>query len=421
MNKNIVLGVTGGIAAYKAVALCSLLSKQGYNVHVIMTESATKFVTPLTFQTITRNLVYTDTFDERDPKVVSHIDLADLADLVVLAPATANIIGKIAHGIADDMLSTVLLATTAPVVLAPAMNVHMYTHPAVQENLRKLKIWGYEVIEPNEGPLACGYVGKGRLAEPDQIYSWIEAYFNGERSDIRTPNPETLMDRLQINQIPQDLSGKTVLITAGPTQEPLDPVRFITNRSSGKMGYALAQVCLNRGAKVHLVTGPTYLTPPQGAEIHAVKTAEDMAEKVLALLPQVDWVIATAAVADYRPKIVHTQKIKKKDEVMKIELVKNPDVLKLVGENKQSHQTIIGFAAETEKVLENAWEKLERKNLDFIVVNDVSKPDIGFDQDKNEVVILDKNGNQYALAKMDKVHIANHIIDTVLRSQGDGK
>lgn len=418
MKKTIVLGVTGGIAAYKAVALSSLLTKQGYNVYVIMTESATKFVTPLTFQTITRNPVYIDTFDERDPKVVSHIHLADSADLFVLAPATANIIGKLANGIADDMLSTVLLATTAPVVLAPAMNVHMYTHPAVQENLNKLKAWGYEVIDPEEGPLACGYVGKGRLAEPDQIFAWIEAYFQGKMAHVKSPNPDILLN-LHREQGLKDLAEKTILITAGPTQEPLDPVRFITNRSSGKMGYALAQVCLDLGAKVLLVTGPTHLAPPEGAQVYPVKTAEEMAEIVLSLLPQADWVIATAAVADYRPKIVYKQKIKKKDEVLSIELVKNPDVLKLVGENKHSNQTIIGFAAETEKVFEYAWEKLKKKNLDFIVVNDVSKPDIGFDQDQNEVVILAKNGDKTFLSKMDKVQIAQQIIATVLRSQGE--
>lgn len=420
MSKNIVLGVSGGIAAYKAVILTSLLVKNGYQVWVVMTESATQFVTPLTFQTISRNPVYFDTFDERDPKVVTHIDLADKADLVIVAPATANILGKVANGIADDMLTTTLMATTAPVVFAPAMNIHMYAHPAVQENMKKLSSWGYQFIDAAEGALACGYIGKGRLEEPDVIFEWVEQYFNGLLPSVVSPNPDPdLATRKAGGLINQDLSGKTVLITAGPTQEAIDPVRYITNRSSGKMGYALAESTKKRGANVILVTGKTSIPLPLGIEVHNITTAEEMADVVLAQMDRADWIIGTAAVADYRPKIVHQQKMKKSSEQLTLELVKTSDVLKLVGERRRNDQVLVGFAAETEKLLEHAESKLLKKNLDYIVVNDVSKEGIGFDSDQNEIIILTKNGGQYEISQMSKDKIADQIINIVLKHQGD--
>lgn len=420
MSKNIVLGVSGGIAAYKAVILTSLLVKNGYQVWVVMTESATQFVTPLTFQTISRNPVYFDTFDERDPKVVTHIDLADKADLVIVAPATANILGKVANGIADDMLTTTLMATTAPVVFAPAMNIHMYAHPAVQENMKKLSSWGYQFIDAAEGALACGYIGKGRLEEPDVIFEWVEQYFNGLLPSVVSPNPDPdLATRKAGGLINQDLSGKTVLITAGPTQEAIDPVRYITNRSSGKMGYALAESTKKRGANVILVTGKTSIPLPLGIEVHNITTAEEMADVVLAQMDRADWIIGTAAVADYRPKIVHQQKMKKSSEQLTLELVKTSDVLKLVGERRRNDQVLVGFAAETEKLLEHAESKLLKKNLDYIVVNDVSKEGIGFDSDQNEIIILTKNGGQYEIPQMSKDKIADQIINIVLKHQGD--
>lgn len=420
MPKNIVLGVTGGIAAYKAITLTSLLVKSGYQVWVVMSESATKFVTPLTFQTISKNRVYIDTFAEEDPHVVSHIDIADKADLVVIAPATANIIGKLAHGIADDMLSTVLLATTAPVVLAPAMNIHMYTHPAVTENIDKLKTWGYQFIDAAEGSLACGYTGKGRLEEPEAIFMWIEQYFKGLKPEVLSPNPDPdLALRKSGFQTEQDMIGKTVLITAGPTQEALDPVRYITNRSSGKMGYALAAELKKRGAKVILVTGKTTILPPSGIEVHQITTAEEMANVVSANLSRADWIIGTAAVADYRPREVAQQKIKKNEENMIVELVKTPDIIKFVGENRSQKQVVIGFAAETEKVVEHAKAKLRKKNLDYIVLNDVSKAGIGFDSDDNEVIIITRNGAQLEIPRMKKEQVAEQIISKILLDLGD--
>ncbi len=420
MSKNIVLGVTGGIAAYKAINLTSLLVKNGYQVWVVMTESATKFVTPLTFQTISRNPVFIDTFEEREPDVISHIDIADKADLVVVVPATANIIGKLANGIADDMLSTVLLATTAPVVIAPAMNIHMYSHPAFEENMKRLKNWGYQFIDAAEGPLACGYTGKGRLEEPEAIFSWIEQYFMGLKSSVVSPNPDPdLQLRKTGVQAKLDLAGKRVLVTAGPTQEAIDPVRYITNRSSGKMGYALATALKKRGAHVILVTGKTALTPYAGIEVHKITTAEEMAEAVAAQLLRVDWVIGTAAVADYRPKEIHQQKMKKSSKKIVLELVKTIDILKMVGERRKPDQVIVGFAAETENLLEHAKAKLVNKNLDYIVLNDVSKAGIGFDSEDNEIIILTKNGGQYDIPQMSKDEIANQIIDVILNDMGD--
>jgi phosphopantothenoylcysteine decarboxylase/phosphopantothenate--cysteine ligase len=416
MRKHILLGVSGGIAAYKAITLTSLLVKAGYQVWVVMTEAATKFVTPLTFQTISRNPVYTDTFDERDPAVVSHIDLADKADLVVIAPATANVIGKVANGIADDMLSTILLATTAPVLIAPAMNVHMYSHPVVQENMSKLRSLGYQFIDPAEGPLACGYTGRGRLEEPERIFAWIDQFFQGLYPHVKSPNPDPEMELRKEGKRPkQELAGKRVLITAGPTQEAIDPVRYITNRSSGKMGYAIAHAVKQRGAEVILISGKTSIPAPEGIEVQFVTSAQEMAEAVQANLSKADWMIGTAAVADYRPKIRHQQKMKKSEETIVIELEKTEDILQIAGKQKRADQVLIGFAAETENLLEHAKAKLVKKNLDYIVANDVSEEGSGFDSDTNRVTILGKNGSRIDLPKMEKSRLAEQIIDYILQ------
>ncbi|GIP36731.1 phosphopantothenoylcysteine decarboxylase [Paenibacillus sp. J31TS4] len=387
-GKSILLGVSGGIAAYKAAAVCSKLAQAGAKVNVIMTESATKFLAPLTLQTLSRNRVVTDTFDEQDPAVVSHIDLADHADLVLIAPATANVIAKLAHGLADDMLSTTLLATTAPILVAPAMNVHMYAHPAVQANMDLLRRRGVRFLEPGEGQLACGYVGKGRLMEPEEIVAAVQAFFTPDRT----------------------LQGKRVLVTAGGTIERLDPVRYLTNDSSGKMGYALAEEARAMGAEVVLVSGPSALPVPAGVELVPVQSAEDMKTAVLDRLPALDLVIKAAAVADYRPEVTADQKIKKKDEVLTLRLVKNPDILQMVGERKQPGQLVIGFAAETENVAGYAMDKLVRKNCDLLVANDVSKDDAGFGTDTNIVTIFDKNGVVEELPVLAKQEVARRIL-----------
>ncbi|CCQ96629.1 Coenzyme A biosynthesis bifunctional protein CoaBC; phosphopantothenoylcysteine synthetase/decarboxylase [[Clostridium] ultunense Esp] len=413
MEKKIVVGVSGGIAAYKSVTLVSLLVKRGYEVRVVMTPSATKFVSPLTFQTMSRNRVYTDTFSEEDPGVVSHIDVADFPSLVVVAPATANLLGKVAGGIADEMLSTVLLATTAPVLFVPAMNVHMYTHPAVQENLQRLRRWGYGILEPAEGLLACGYTGKGRMEEPERIFQFIEDFFQG-RVFLKSPNPAS-------RGLPQDLEGKRILITAGPTQEALDPVRYLTNRSSGKMGYALARAARERGAEVRLISGPSTLLPPSGVERISVRSAEEMYAQVMRYLPESDWFIAAAAVADYRPKVFETQKMKKKGESLLLELVPTPDILKAAGERKRKDQILIGFAAETEHLEAYAREKLLKKNLDFIIANNVTEEGAGFDSDTNHVLLLSKSGERKEFPLMEKTSLAHLLLDEIIKGQGEPK
>jgi phosphopantothenoylcysteine decarboxylase/phosphopantothenate--cysteine ligase len=384
----IVLGITGGIAAYKAATIASRLTQLGMDVRTIMTEGATQFITPLTLQTLTRNPVAINTFDERDPERVMHIDLADHADLVLVAPATANLIGKYANGIADDMLTTTLLATEAPVVLAPAMNVHMYDHPAVQENIAMLTSRGVQWIEPNEGQLACGYVGKGRLAEPEEIVEWVKAFFQRKRV----------------------LQGKTVLITAGPTMEAIDPVRYLSNHSSGKMGYALAAAARNAGANVILVTGPVALQAPSGVEVISVQSATQMYDAVLHELPHADIIIKAAAVADYRPKEVLLQKHKKHNNSWQLELIKNPDIAAAVGQRKRPDQLLIGFAAETEQVETYAQDKLERKQMDFIIANDVSQEGVGFSVDTNAVSIYGKQGLIKRYPVMAKTALAEQLI-----------
>ncbi|MEH7234825.1 bifunctional phosphopantothenoylcysteine decarboxylase/phosphopantothenate--cysteine ligase CoaBC [Bacillus sp. JJ1562] len=390
LNKKILLCVSGGIAVYKTVALTSKLTQAGAQVKVIMSESAMKFVTPLTFQALSRNDVYFDTFDEKNPAVIAHIDLADWADLVVVAPATANTIGKLANGIADNMITTTLLATTAPVWIAPAMNVHMYDHPAVIRNIDILASSGYQFIEPSEGYLACGYVGKGRLEEPEKIVELIAAYFSE----------------------PPLLQGKKILITAGPTREKLDPVRFFTNRSTGKMGYAIAEAATKMGAEVTLVSGPTNLPVPPNVSMIPIESAEEMFTQVMNFYKQSDIVIKSAAVADYRPKQVYDGKMKKKAGDLVLELERTTDILKTLGEQKE-HQFLVGFAAETDNVDEYAKRKLSSKNLDMIVANNVTTQGAGFGTDTNLVTIYKKDGTHNELPMMTKLDVAKALLREV--------
>ncbi|MBP2077592.1 bifunctional phosphopantothenoylcysteine decarboxylase/phosphopantothenate--cysteine ligase CoaBC [Oceanobacillus polygoni] len=396
-QKNILLGVSGGIAVYKACALASKLTQKGANVKVMMTESATKFVSPLTFQALSRNPVYIDTFDEKNPKKIAHIDVADWADIAIIAPATANIIGKLANGIADDMLSTTLLATEADVYIAPAMNVHMYAHPAVMQNMQQLEAWGYHFIEPGSGYLACGYVGKGRLEEPESIIQAVENHQNRE----------------------QLLAGKKVLISAGPTREKVDPVRFFTNRSSGKMGYALAEVAAELGAEVTLVSGPVseQVNHPRIKRID-VLTAEEMYEAMHANYANQDIVIKAAAVADYRPKLVHDQKVKKQDGNLQIEMERTKDILKSLGEMK-TNQFLVGFAAETNNPMDYGKKKLLQKHLDAIVINDVSAEGAGFEGDTNMVTYLNEAMQQDEVSLASKREVATRILEFIDRDMKD--
>ncbi|MBO1624905.1 bifunctional phosphopantothenoylcysteine decarboxylase/phosphopantothenate--cysteine ligase CoaBC [Bacillus cereus] len=386
-EKKILLCVTGGIAVFKAAALTSKLTQAGALVKVMMSESAMKFVTPLTFQALSRHDVYTDTFDEKDSAVIAHIDLADWADIVLVAPATANCIGKLANGIADDMITTTLLATTAPVWIAPAMNVHMYENKIVQKNMMTLKALGYTFIEPGEGFLACGYVAKGRLEEPETIINRLQEAFSEHKP----------------------LKGKKILVTAGPTREKIDPVRFMTNFSSGKMGYALAEVAAHLGADVILVSGPTAITPPVNVTTVQVESAQDMLEAVMQHYGSMDVVIKTAAVADYRPKFVHDQKMKKKSGDAVIELERTIDILKTLGEKKE-HQLLIGFAAETTNIEEYATKKLREKNANMIVANDVKAQGAGFGTDTNIVTMYRKDGEIIRLPLLTKKEVAHEIL-----------
>ena len=392
-NKQVLLCVTGGIAAYKAVALTSKLTQMNVDVKVMMTENAAKFVTPLTFQAISRNPVYLDTFAEIDPEKIAHIDLAEWADCIIIAPATANIIGKLANGIADDMISTTLLATTKPVFLAPSMNVHMYSHPAVQKNMEVLQQRGYHFIEPNEGYLACGYVGKGRMAEPEEIIHHIHEFFTS----------------------PRPFAGKRILITAGPTREKIDPVRYITNYSTGKMGYAFAEQAAKLGADVTLISGPVALPAPENVRVIHVESAQEMFEKVLEHYEHVDIIIKTAAVADYRPSVVSENKLKKSDDTLVIHMERTKDILLELGKRKRG-QFLVGFAAETEHVEENARKKLAEKNADMIVVNDVKQEGAGFGSDTNIVTIFKRNGEKRALPKMPKAQVAFEVLKEIEQS-----
>lgn len=391
-GKNVVLGVTGGIAVYKAVDLVSRLRKQGANVYVVMTEHAKSFVTPLTFQSMSQNYVTHDMFEEPKTWDVEHIALAKRADVFVVAPATANIIGKVAHGIADDFLTTTLMATKAQVIFAPAMNTNMYENPITQSNIQHLKALGYQFIEPGSGRLACGDVGAGKMAEPEQILEYIIDYFR---------------------PVDLPLKGKKVMISAGPTVERIDPIRFITNRSTGKMGYAIARVAASMGAEVTLVSGPTQLSTPDGVRRIDVESALEMYDVFMNEMDEQDIIIKTAAVADYRPASPSEQKIKKSDGELTMSFVRNPDILKAIGERK-SHQILIGFAAETEQVLEYAKGKIEKKNLDFIVANNVSQEGAGFGTDTNLVTIIDRVHHVEELPKMTKEAVAKVILEKAL-------
>jgi phosphopantothenoylcysteine decarboxylase/phosphopantothenate--cysteine ligase len=390
-DKKILLCVTGGIAVYKAVALTSKLVQAGAQVKVLMSDSAAKFVTPLSFQALSRNEVYTDTFDEKNPQRIAHIDLADWADLVIVAPATANTIGKMACGIADNMITTTLLATTAPVWIAPAMNVHMYDHPAVKKNLAILADYGCQFIEPSEGFLACGYIGKGRLEEPEKIVSLIEKFFQ---------------------KGPLSLEGKKVVVTAGPTREKIDPVRFISNHSTGKMGYALAEAAQKAGAEVVLISGPVSISAPAGVEVIKVESAQEMYEACVDVFDDANVVIKTAAVADYRPKTSYDHKIKKQPGDAVIELERTKDILKELGLRK-TNQILVGFAAETDHIEEYAAKKLREKNADMIVANNVKEAGAGFGTDTNIVTFFKKNGTIANLPLMAKQAVADKIIAEV--------
>lgn len=395
MSKCVVIGVTGGIAVYKALDVISALRKKDIEVHVIMTESASKFVNPLTFQSISQNMVVTDMFAEPKAWEIQHISLAQKADLMLVAPATANIIGKISNGIADDMLSTTIMATKAKVLIAPAMNTNMYENKIVQNNISKLKDFGYKFIEPASGRLACGDVGIGKLADVNTIV-------------------ERVLEELEEKE--QDLLGKKVLISAGPTIAPIDPVRYITNRSTGKMGYAIAQEARERGAEVVLVSGSTNLNPPKDVKIINIKTNEEMKNEILQYFEWADIVIKSAAVADYKPKEYSEEKIKKGDGDLNLCLTRDNDILKSLGEIK-THQILVGFAAESNNVLENANKKLKNKNLDFIVANDITSSDTGFGSEDNKVVILSKNDEKLELEKMSKKEVASNIFDMILEKR----
>jgi phosphopantothenoylcysteine decarboxylase / phosphopantothenate---cysteine ligase len=391
----IALGVTGGIAAYKAAEIVRLLQDRGIRVQVIMTKAAQEFVRPLTFAALSGEKVITSMFsaaEEHQPNIesaIEHIAVAQSIDALLVAPATADVLAHFAQGIASDFLTTLYLATTAPVVVAPAMNVNMWNHPATQANLEALRKRGVKIVEPGSGYLACGMVGAGRLAENEAIVA-------------------ALLETLGASQ---DLSGETVLITAGPTREKVDPVRYLTNRSSGRMGYALAEAALRRGARVLLVSGPTSLTPPGAAEVTQVESAEQMRDAVLNLLAQASIVIKTAAVSDYRPKSAARQKIKRKGAIS-LELESTPDILKELA-GKKSSQIVVGFAAETENVLENARQKLVAKNLDAIVVNDVSREGVGFDSDRNAVTIITRD-DVVEVPETTKWEVAQRVLDQIV-------
>lgn len=389
-GKNIVLGVTGGIAAYKAVELLRLLTKAGAAVHVIMTKSAQEFVTPLTFQTLSMNPVTTDLFNLISEQEIGHISLADRADLFIIAPATANVIGKVAGGIADDMLTTTIMATKAPVLFAPAMNVNMYCNPLYRENEEKLRHHGYLFVEPVKGMLACGWEGEGKLQDPQVIFQAAVAALS-----------------------PKDLAGERLLVTAGPTREELDPIRFISNHSSGKMGYAIAAAAARRGAAVTLVSGPTSLPAPWGVVNVPVISARQMRDEVLKRAEESSIVVMSAAVADYRPKDRAEGKIKKGEDGQLLELVKNPDILQELGTRKGS-RLLVGFAAETDDLLVNAGDKLQRKNLDLLVANDVGMEGAGFNVDTNIVKLLFRGGRVEDVPLMGKPDLANLILDRVV-------
>ena len=389
-KKWVVVGVSGGVAVYKALDVISRLRKKDVEVHVIMTKSATEFVTPLSFQSLSQNMVIIDMFAEPKAWEIQHISLAKKADLMLIVPATANIIGKVANGIADDMLSTTIMATKAPVVFCPAMNTNMYENPIVQRNINLLKEFGYEFIEPASGRLACGDEGKGKLQDTEII-------------------AEETLRRLHSTK---DLLGKKVVVTAGPTMVPIDPVRILTNRSSGKMGYSIAEEARDRGAEVVLISGPTSLIKPNGIKVIDIKTNEDMFNAIKNEFKDADIVIKSAAVADYKAKNYSNEKIKKTGDDLNLIFERDRDILKTLGDMKEN-QILVGFAAESSNLKENAKGKLERKNLDYIVANDISNQETGFASDENKVTIISKSGEEVSLEKMSKREVAKNIFDII--------
>jgi len=391
-GKTIVLGVTGGIACFKAAALASMLKKQHADVQVIMTENATKFVTPLTFEQLTGNKALVDTFDRNFVHAVEHIAVADRADFVLIAPATANVIAKLAHGLADDMLTTTVLACRCKKAVAPAMNTGMYENPVTQDNIETLRHYGWEIVEPATGHLACGAEGKGRLPEPEDL---LEVCLHALAHE-------------------KDLSGKRVLVTAGPTQEALDPVRYLTNHSSGRMGYAIAAAAARRGAEVTLVSGPVALKKPAYVNTVDVVTAEDMFDAVMQYAPDADIIIKAAAVADYRPATVADNKLKKSDDALSIPLERTKDILGTLGKEKRPGQFLCGFSMETEHMLENSRKKLEKKNLDMIAANNVKEPGAGFAVETNVLTLITKDG-ETALPLMKKDAAADALLDAILK------
>ena len=391
-GKCVVLGVTGSIAAYKIANLASALAKLHADVNVIMTKNATNFINPITFETLTGNKCLVDTFDRDFQFNVEHVALAKRADIFLVAPASANVIGKIAGGIADDMLTTTIMACKAPKLISPAMNTNMFENPIVQDNLKKLRSYGYEVIQPASGYLACGDTGAGKMPEPETLLAYI----------LRTIACE------------KDMVGKKVLVTAGPTQEPVDPVRFITNHSTGKMGYAIAENCMRRGAEVTLVSGPVQIAPPLCVRVIPVVTAADMASAAKECYQEQDIIIKTAAVADYRPAHPADEKVKKKDAESVLELERTEDILAYLGAHRRDGQFICGFSMETENMLENSRAKLARKNVDMIVANNLKVAGAGFGTDTNVVTIITKDDNRQ-LERMSKAAVAASIVDEILK------
>ena len=410
-DKNIILGVTGGIAAYKCVDLVSRLRKQGANVHVILTKGAQNFVTETAMREISGNPVVTSMWQEIQQYDVEHIALARLADVVLVAPATANVIAKCACGMADDMLTTTLLATKAPVFFAPAMNTNMYENSITQQNLHTLQERGCHIIEPAAGHLACGTSGVGRMPEPQELVEILADFF-ATGKELAEPDEADYRQHLAEGL---DFSGLNILVTAAGTREPIDPVRYIGNRSSGKMGYAIAEAARDLGANVTLISGPSALTPLAGVNFFKVESARDMRRLVLENFPESQIVIKAAAVADYRVKNVADHKIKKNDEELTLVLEKNPDILKELGQKKQKGQVLVGFAAETQNLIQYAQSKLEKKNLDMIVANDVSKPQAGFNVDTNLIKLLKRDGSIEELPLMSKKDLAYIILNHVMK------
>lgn len=391
-GKTVVLGVTGSIAAYKMANVASMLVKRGCEVHVVMTKNATHFINPIAFESLTNTKCLVETFDRNFQFHVAHVSLTDKADVMLIAPASANVIGKIAGGIADDMLTTTVMACQKPVIIAPAMNTKMYENPILQDNLDKLRRFGYEIIEPASGHLACGTSGAGKMPSEEVLVSHIERCISKEK----------------------DLKGKKVLVTAGPTVESIDPVRYISNHSSGRMGYAIAKAAMLRGAEVTLVSGPTSLEPPMFVDTVNIRSAADMYEAVMERRDEQDIIIKAAAVADYTPAEVSDEKVKKKDDEMRIPLTRTKDILKALGENRKDGQFLCGFSMETQNMLENSRAKLKKKNIDMIVANNLKEEGAGFKTDTNVVTLITEK-EELPLPLMSKDEVADHLLDSILK------